>query len=352
MAGRARGRGGALPSSPLLALLICAAAASRAPAPAAAVKFDPAPWNAYYNVSTTNVPTALFMRTAAMSEDGKMTPAPVFPLGAYNVQSTCNNAKANGWLTGEERDKPGACEYYEDENGEFSYWQKVPGAALLRTNCYAYALDKPDTASWGMPGASAPDAPPPDPSKFTCKIIGEGVEKDGGRKATREEVYRPDGADPPEGGHYIALFVRPRSGCFFSSCTGDFHFLRRDDNGLWSEKMGATPVVNKDVLGKIIEDPERAELGGGYSDFCGYYAVDPAKMRMGTMSVPDSIQTGIQKWKDEGLTVSQVPLPYLPGIDDVDPVAQQQERLRAQQRGRRLMMEAAMGRRVGRWRHM
>jgi hypothetical protein len=334
---------------PLLLLLLVASA----PQPTAAVKFEPAVWNAHYNVSTRNVPNALFMRTSELSEDGKMTPAPIFPLGGFNVQFTCNSVKTNGWLTGDAREKPGACEYNEEKDGTIGiYWQKVPGEALVRTNCYAYALNKPDAASWGMPGASAPNAPPLDPSKFDCKVIGAGVETDGGRKAPRDEVFRSDDATPKEGGYYIALFVRPRSGCFFSSCTGDFHFLRRDDNGLWSEKMGATPVVNKDTQGKEITDPEKAELGGGYTDFCGYYAVNPAKMKMGTMAVPDSIQNGIKAWKDAGLQVSEVPLPYLPGVDDVDPVAQQQERLRAQ-RGRRLMMEAtAMGRRAGRWRHM
>jgi hypothetical protein len=337
---------------PALALAILAVAVLPLPAPADALKFEPSVWNGYFNVSTSRIPNALFMRTSAMSEDGQMTAAPIFPLGGFNVQSFCRNARRDGWLEGDEKNKPGACEYYEQPDGTFSYWQKVPGDALTRTNCYAYALNRADAASWGMPGSSAPDAPPPDPSKFTCKVMGEGVEKDGGRKATRDEVFRAADATPAEGGYYIALFVRPRSGCFFSSCTGDFHFLRRDDGGRWSEKMGATPVVDRDAAGKIIEDPEKADLGGGYTDFCGYYAVDPSKMKMGTMDVPDLIGSGIEKWKEAGLSVSKQPLPYLKGVDDVDPVAQQQERLRAQQRGRRLMMEAAMGRRVGRWRHM
>jgi len=333
---------------PLLLLLALLAAGS-----ASAVKFDPAPWNRHFNVSTRDVPEALFMRTAALSDDGSMKPSPVFPLGGFNVQTTCNDAGTGAWLTPETgKDKPGACEYYREKDGQFSYWQKVPGQALLRTNCYAYALDKPDAASWGMPGASAPDAPPPDPSRFTCKLVGEGVERDGGRKADRAEVFRSADAQPQGGGWYVALFVRPRSGCFFSSCTGDFHFLRRDDGGRWSEKMGATPVVDKDARGRIIDDPEKADLGGGYTDFCGYYAVDPRTMRMGTMAVPDDITRGIDAWKDNGLGVTQVALPYAPGLDDVDPAAQQRERM-ALQRGRRLMMEgAAVGRRVGRWRHM
>lgn len=322
------------------------------PACAHALAYEPAKWNQHFNVSTRNVPNALFMRTSELGDDGQMHAAPVFPLGGYNVQFTCNNANDVGWLTSDSgKNKPGACEYYEEKSGQFSYWQKIPGEALTRTNCYAYALNRPDAASWGMPGASEPNAPAPDPNKFTCKLVGEGVEKDGGKKVTRDEVFRSRDAKPEGGGWYIALFVRPRSGCFFSSCTGDFHFLRRDDGGLWSEKMGSTPVVQKDVKGVPIADPEKADLGGGYSDFCGYFAVDPRTMKMGTMTVPDSFQKGIDAWKDAGLQVTKVPLPYLVGVDDVDPVAQQQERLRAQ-RGRRLMMEAAIGRRVGRWRHM
>jgi hypothetical protein len=340
----------ALPLLPALASLLLA---TLVPIPTHAVKYEPAVWNVHYNVSTRNVPNPLFMRTSSLAEDGKMTPAPIFPLGGFNVQSQCNSARQNGWLNSPERDRPGACEFYELDNGSFNYWQKVPGPALMRTNCYAYALNKLDAGSWGMPGASAPDAKAPDPSKFTCNVVGKGVEIDGGRKVTREEVFRSRDARPKDGkgGYYIALLVRPLNRCFFSSCTGDFHFLRRDDNGLWSEKMGATPVVNKDITGKPIEDPEKAEIGGGFTDFCGYYAVTPKDMKMGTMAVPDSFRSGMEKWKEEGLQVSAVPLPYKPGFDNIDPVALQQERL-ASQRGRRLMMEAAMGRRVGRWRHM
>lgn len=335
---------------PLLLLFPLLAAAA---VPAAALPFDPATWNAYFNVSTARIPEATFFRTSALGEDGKITPSPIFPLGGFNVQSTCNDANANGWLDGDAKNVPGACEYWKDpKDNTYRYWQKVPGDALTRTNCYAYSLAKPTAASWGMPGASAPNAPPPDPRDFNCKALGEGVETDGGRKVTRDEVFRSPDATPEEGGYYIALLVRPRSGCFFSSCTPDFHFLRRDDGGRWSEKMGATPVVNVDVEGKPIDDPQKAKLGGGYTDFCGYYAVDPATMRMGTMAVPDLIDAGITKWKEEGLSVSKTPLAYLPGVDDVDPVALQQERMRSQQRGRRLMMEAAIGRRGGRWRHL
>jgi hypothetical protein len=36
----------------------------------------------------------------------------------------------------------------------------------------------------------------------------------------------------------------------------DFHFLRRDMGGTWSQKTGEAPVTNRDADGKIIKDPQ------------------------------------------------------------------------------------------------
>ena len=40
----------------------------------------------------------------------------------------------------------------------------------------------------------------------------------------------------------------------------DFHCLRLDDGGKWSQKHGQTAVINTDVDGKEIEDPRKANI--------------------------------------------------------------------------------------------
>ncbi|KIY92736.1 hypothetical protein MNEG_15226, partial [Monoraphidium neglectum] len=74
-----------------------------------------------------------------------------------------------------------------------------------------------------------------------------------------------------------------------------------------------------------------AHLQGGYTQFCGYFRVDPATMRIGTQRAPDRVRPGLQRWRDAGLAVSAVPMPYDPS-DDADGPAAQAARMEAMQR--------------------
>lgn len=49
----------------------------------------------------------------------------------------------------------------------------------------------------------------------------------------------------------------------------DYHWYRRDTNGMWTHKPGGTPATNLDNSGNPISNPETADRGG-YTDFCGY----------------------------------------------------------------------------------
>ncbi|HEX6862006.1 MAG TPA: hypothetical protein VF414_04270 [Thermoanaerobaculia bacterium] len=49
----------------------------------------------------------------------------------------------------------------------------------------------------------------------------------------------------------------------------DYHWYRRDTNGMWTHKPGGTPATNLDNSGNPIPNPETADRGG-YTDFCGY----------------------------------------------------------------------------------
>lgn len=49
----------------------------------------------------------------------------------------------------------------------------------------------------------------------------------------------------------------------------DYHWYRRDQNGMWSHKPGGTPATNLDNSSNPISNPETANRGV-YVNFCGY----------------------------------------------------------------------------------
>lgn len=60
----------------------------------------------------------------------------------------------------------------------------------------------------------------------------------------------------------------------------DYHFLRQDDSGWWSQKSGARPVTDKDASGRPIWDPRLCDLDYrkqnstlNYDLFCSYMCV-------------------------------------------------------------------------------
>lgn len=75
----------------------------------------------------------------------------------------------------------------------------------------------------------------------------------------------------------IALVVDPDE---------DYHFLRQDSDGWWSQKGGAKPVVKSDASGRPIWNPELADHNWtneqgvlDYEVFCGYMCV-PRKSKL------------------------------------------------------------------------
>jgi hypothetical protein len=76
----------------------------------------------------------------------------------------------------------------------------------------------------------------------------------------------------PKGTSKIALIVDEDQ---------DYHFLRQDNNSLFSQKSGGLPVTNKDALGHKIFDVQLANHNWNrefkdnlnYDRFCGYFCV-------------------------------------------------------------------------------
>jgi hypothetical protein len=60
----------------------------------------------------------------------------------------------------------------------------------------------------------------------------------------------------------------------------DYHFLRQDKNGFWSQKSGARPVTNLDASKHEIWDPQLCDLNYSrnegvlnYDVFCGFLCI-------------------------------------------------------------------------------
>jgi hypothetical protein len=148
-------------------------------------------------------------------------------------------------------------------------------------NCYLYAANNFDPKYSSYETEEDPGADPKhgnssidkvniystDPGelkKFTDAIV-QGAEHDGMTWTGKNANAAPD--------HYkAALFIRPATGGPDDGDVMDYHFIRRDSNGAWSQKEGAEgPVTNRDNSGNPITNPEKANMGE--YKFAGYFDV-------------------------------------------------------------------------------
>jgi RHS repeat-associated protein len=119
-------------------------------------------------------------------------------------------------------------------------------------NCYSYACNflatGPANSSWGLlpqPGHGVGN-------ECDCRSVDAAIGKGGWLKPRR-------GAHCPPGTYTVIMFVRTVVG----DC--DFHFIRRDRNGRWSEKCGAGYV------GSQFDDPYQHAKEIGCDVVCQVY---------------------------------------------------------------------------------
>ena len=67
-------------------------------------------------------------------------------------------------------------------------------------------------------------------------------------------------------GYDIALFISPES----SNTEFDYHWYRKDSNGMWSHKRGYNYITNVDASGNLISDPLNADRDYGTCDYWIY----------------------------------------------------------------------------------
>ncbi len=121
-----------------------------------------------------------------------------------------------------------------------------------RFNCYAYALNIPK-AGRAHPGTLLSETACGFPTTRFSMI--RRLREDGLHEISEKEALE---------GYFHAIAARINN--------DDFHFFRRDSNGLWSEKMsGEYPAQTADYGRQAIVNPRLAE--SRYDIFCGYFAI-------------------------------------------------------------------------------
>lgn len=135
-------------------------------------------------------------------------------------------------------------------------------------NCYTYAMNDMDRYSLGgdRPGQRADhffnSSSFSDFKAYKQQLL-EAVEADGA-------IIAGSNAPPLEGYYRVGVYARPPSteGKTGDNSLMDYHFVRENSDGTWSQKQGFNPVTgrpglvtNKDDHGEIITDPQKATLG-------------------------------------------------------------------------------------------
>ena len=146
-------------------------------------------------------------------------------------------------------------------------------------NCFSYAMNVNDPkqlarcrgvkecdAPFHQPGAAAKYPPFTSDKPKTCPNMIARIKGDNANVMLREFEQKC-----PSGYSKIALVIDQ---------SDDYHFLRQDSNGFWSQKSGARPVTNLDANAHRIWDPQLCDLNFSrkegtldYDIFCGYLCV-------------------------------------------------------------------------------
>jgi len=320
---------------------------------AAAPQYNEAAWNRAYSYETV-VPNGVWRvnrlpvkeSSGPVPKEAAFYSKPLFPLDGFDVKAHCREGRpppAPGGNGGAAGARTGDCWFdFDPATQSWRYGEVAPGAPSRTANCYCYALDKPTTGDFCMPGkgGGVKGMEMGQQGALTCGWLKQAVEADGAVAVPRAAAMGAS-PSPKEGGHYMAMWLRDTSDCEKANgrvarCMPDFHFARRDAGGRWSHKAGEAPVSDRDLAGNPMADPEKADLSAmAYGHFCGYFRVDPAKAKVGGMGMgqSDRVQTGLKQWRAAGLKVEVQPLPYDRALHAPDMAAVQRHAMEAQ-RGR------------------
>jgi hypothetical protein len=136
------------------------------------------------------------------------------------------------------------------ELGKFNpgFWNDP--AYVRRNNCYNYATNR-RTNTFAQPGRASGHPY----QTLTCPDVAAAALSDGAHR--RFDCF-PDSEKPR---WFMALVIAPGF---------DYHWYRKQLDGCWGHKPGATPAKNTDNNGQVITNPETCARAP-YTDFCGYF---------------------------------------------------------------------------------
>lgn len=149
---------------------------------------------------------------------------------------------------------------YAQDGKDISFGQQAQpcfwGAPGTCNNCYEYSANNPTLVQSSPGEALGVDIGGLTwPLTFTCEKLRKGLEADG---AAFLDGYGPDRApEVPAKGHNIFLLVTTNE-----SAVVDFHFVRQDSDGTWSQKHGDNDPTQYDSASppkKLGKNPWNAD---------------------------------------------------------------------------------------------
>lgn len=137
-------------------------------------------------------------------------------------------------------------------------------------NCYDYAFNNKNPAQnkRTQPGVIAKLNTKSDKSPLhQCNILHNRLSVD------HPSIYTINYDEPCKHNFYkIGTLVAQRGTPF----QRDYHFIRQDDDGHWSHKLGGQSISQLDAQKNLITDPRIANLNYKYyqyKDLCGFYCI-------------------------------------------------------------------------------
>ena len=125
-------------------------------------------------------------------------------------------------------------------------------------NCYNYACNK-QTGTYAQPGRASGHIY----ASVDCAVVSNAAISDGLRSVAEQSCGNCS--------HLVAMVIWP------DPVYPDFHWYRRDADGMWSHKPGGTEASNVDNAGNPISDPRTCDRGP-YTIFCGFFPRDAQRV--------------------------------------------------------------------------
>jgi len=171
------------------------------------------------------------------------------------------------------------------------------GAVQTSTNCYAYACNDPNGhpqgkpqpgqagGYWGWVAWDEHRRPQMTDASVRLAVMVDDQTRHNRRLGQLIPLIRLRNDPVPDSvvnvpGHYLIALVTDQGG-------RDYHWLRQDDDGMWSHKPGSDPVTNVDGSNAPISDPRTCNLNypriGIWYRFTTFYYAPRGGVRTGEL---------------------------------------------------------------------